>query len=37
MTIHLLHLTLTAHAIAVIQLSRAEARHFLAHLYYFHR
>lgn len=37
MTIHVMHLALTAHALAFMQLSRAEARHFLAHLYYFHR
>jgi len=37
MTIQLLHLTLTGHLLAALQLSRAEARHFLAHLYYFHR
>lgn len=37
MTIHVLHLAITAHALALIQLSRAEARHRLAHLYYFHR
>lgn len=37
MTTHLLHLTLTSHLLAAIQLSRAEVRHFLAQLYYLHR
>lgn len=34
----LVHATIiTAHFLALLQLSRAVTRHFLAHLYYFHR